>query len=255
MSQFQANRSFMQCPPIKSHSRESDAQKGIPHPPHEHIRTGDFAQLPPFEHLLKPINFLGALTSRRSERGYSGDAISPAQLAFLLWSAHSIQDYRGKDNLATLRTTPSGGARHAFEVYVAVKNVDGLEPGFYHYLPTKNVGEKKVTIERLCPFGEHVENQLTDMLVRQRWASKAPTLLFISCLPYRAEWRYQEAAHRTMLIDLGHIGQNVMLSATALGLGSCPMTAFNQQLCDDTLGFEREKEYTVYVIPVGKLRK
>jgi nitroreductase len=58
-------------------------------------------------------------------------------------------------------------------------------------------------------------------------------------------------AHRVMLIDLGHLGQNVMLSAAGLGLGSCCMAAYDQTLCDETLGLDGLTEYTVYAISVG----
>ena len=157
--------------------------------------------------------------------------------------------------MSTFRPVPSGGARHPFELYMTIKNVEGLEPGFYHYVPTKHIGQKKVTIERLGPLFDDYETNMSDLLVGQKWATKAPVILFLSCLPYRAEWRYNDAAHRVMLIDLGHVGQNLMLSATALGLGSCCLAAYHQKLCDETFGFNGIDEYTVYVLPVGKAKK
>jgi SagB-type dehydrogenase family enzyme len=75
--------------------------------------------------------------------------------------------------------------------------------------------------------------------------------LFFTCLPYRGEWRYAEMAHRVMLIDLGHVGQNVMLSAAALGMGSCCFAAFDSTQCDKALGVDGFDEYTVYAVSVG----
>jgi SagB-type dehydrogenase family enzyme len=148
-----------------------------------------------------------------------------------------------------LRPVPSGGARHPFETYIAVRSVKGLAPGLYHYTPQVNIGEKKATIGRVSDL--NFAEKITPMLVGQSWAAKAPAILFYTCVPYRAEWRYVDMAHRVMLIDLGHLGQNVMLSAAALGLGSCCMAAYDQQLCDEALGVDGINEYTVYAVSVG----
>ena len=99
-----------------------------------------------------------------------------------------------------------------------------------------------------CPS---FKEAMAEMLAGQKWAVKAPAVIFYTCVPYKAEWRYADMAHRVMLIDLGHMGQNAMLAAAALGLGSCCMAAYNQELCDKALGVDGLNEYTVYAISVG----
>ena len=47
------------------------------------------------------------------------------------------------------------------------------------------------------------------------------------------------------------VGQNAMLSAAALGLGSCCMAAYDQQVCDNVIGLDGVDEYVVYGIAVG----
>ncbi|MCL2377899.1 MAG: SagB/ThcOx family dehydrogenase [Defluviitaleaceae bacterium] len=242
------NRKFMQCPSFKNIMFESDQTKGIDPPPFSKPVTGTVINLPSFDDVLKTPDYMQLLDTRRSLRDYSGNPMSQAELAFMLWSVQGVQAYRG--NVATFRTVPSGGARHPFETYIAVQTVQGMEPGLYRYLPLENVGKKAAAIERLGSIEDYT-NKITAMLAGQAWAAKAPVILFYSCIPYRAEWRYDSAAHRVVLIDLGHLGQNVMLSAVALGLGSCCMAAFDQQLCDQVLGFDGLNEYTVYAVSVG----
>ena len=89
------------------------------------------------------------------------------------------------------------------------------------------------------------------MLAGQVWAANASVVLYITCIPYRSEWRYAQLSHRVILIDLGHLGQNVMLSADNLGLGSCCMAAFDQEAGDTFLELDGENEYLVYAIAVG----
>lgn len=248
------NRLFMHCPSFEGEMAKSDQQQGITPPSYENYRTEKFILLPPFDDIVTKPNYENLLDNRRSERIFNDEAITQEQLAFMLWSSQGIQNTRDGRNdgiISTFRPVPSGGARHPFELYIIVKNVVDLEPGIYHYVPTKNIGEKRVTIEFVQPLFDDYENALNDLLVGQKWAVNSPVILFTTCTPYRAEWRYSDAAHRVMLIDLGHMGQNMMLSATALGLGSCCLAAFHQEKCDELFGIDGIDEYTVYVLTLG----
>ena len=247
MSKITENRKFMQCPSFKEGMAESDQSKGVTAPVFGKTITGPLTVLPPFEGITT-ASYTDLLDSRRSVRSYAKTPMTQAQLAFMLWSVNGIQSLRS--DVATFRPVPSGGSRHPFETYVTVRNVEGLKPGLYHYLPTENMGEKLVTLEFLGDIPNY-EDTITEMVVGQAWAAKAPVVLFYSCIPYKAEWRYHELAHRVVLIDLGHVGQNAMLSAAALGLGSCCMAAYDQQVCDKVIGLDGVDEYVVYGIAVG----
>ncbi|MDR2654468.1 MAG: SagB/ThcOx family dehydrogenase [Oscillospiraceae bacterium] len=254
MDEIMRNRIFMKCPDISWDRTESDQAKGLPHPPLAKAQSGEVIELQEFESFGGRAEYSALLDSRRSERLYSDAPITQAELAFLLWSAQGAQKVIGVKGHASLRPAPSGGARHPFELYAAVRNVEGLMPGFYHYLPMEHVGEKKAAIELIRPI-EDFPGLISEMLSGQSWAAKAAVVLFFSCVPYRAEWRYDKAAHRVMLIDLGHAGQNVMLSAAALGLGSCCIAAYDAAICDTALGLDGAEEYTVYAISAGVCKR
>jgi len=249
------NRNFMKCPKLGEAMRQSDQSKGLPHPPHGHAVEEPLITLPSFgEFSNSPVSegfYPNLLDKRRSIRTF--DDLKPmtaAQLAFILYSAQGIQEYRGKDESFTLRPVPSGGARHPFETYVAVKNVQGLKKGLYYYAPAVNVHKKQVALSFMKPIDDY-DNVVTKMLAGQNWAGNASAVLFISCIPYRSEWRYAEHSHRVILIDLGHVGQNIMLSATGLGLGSCCLAAYDQEVCDEFLNLDGNNEYTVYAVAIG----
>jgi len=248
MTQIQKNRLSMQCPSFKQKMAESDQSKGVAAPPFGKPITGEVFTLPSFEGITN-VTYETLLDTRRSVRSYSKTPMTQAQLAFMLWSVNGIQHIR--NDVATFRPVPSGGARHPFETYITVNNVDGLPAGLYHYLPAESIGEKVVKIQRIADIPDY-ENTITEMVVDQAWAAKAPIVLFYSCIPYKAEWRYHELSHRVQLIDLGHVGQNAMLSAAALGLGSCCMAAYDQKVCDGVIGIDGMEEYVVYAIAVGE---
>jgi len=250
--EINGNRDFMKCPNFAEW--QSDQKKELPQPPLSKEATGEFIELSTnWDNVVTLDSYKDLLDKRRSERVYDKDtAMSQDQLSFMLWSTQGIQEIKG-ENYCTLRPAPSGGARHPFETYFLARNVDGLKPGLYHYLPLEHIGEKKVAVKYLGEFDDY-ENRVTDMLAGQKWACNAAAIMFYSCVAYRAEWRYNNFAHRVVLIDLGHVGQNFMLSADALGLGSCCMAAYDQKLCDDALGLDSYEEYTVYACSVGKAK-
>jgi len=241
----------MQCHDLRSAIEKSDQVQGIESPAPGNAVTGKLISLPPFTGIDKNRTYAELLDIRRSIKAYEDKPISAEQLGFILWSAQGAQAYKNeKSRTGTFRPTPIGGGLHPFETYIAVKHVTGLTPGLYRYVPLENVGEKQVSLEMMGTLDDY-ENKIATMLAGQKWVSKASAVLFFSCAPYRAEWRYGESAHRITLIGLGHVGQNVMLSAAAVGLGSCCLASYDQQLCDKTLGLDGVDEYTVYISAIG----
>ncbi|MCL2353663.1 MAG: SagB/ThcOx family dehydrogenase [Defluviitaleaceae bacterium] len=254
MSKIHENRNEMKCPNFSRGMRKTDQQLGLPHPPHGKTPKGKVITLPAFDAVVINDSYTNLLDTRRTSRVFDEDvALTQAQLAYMLYTAFGMQAYAGKGDVASLRPAPSGGARHPFELYVAVQNVEGLEPGIYLYLPVENIGKKVVAIEYVAEM-KKFKDTISSMLADQAWSKTAPATMFVSCVPYKAEWRYGEMAHRVMLIDLGHLGQNVMLSACALGLSSCCVAAFDQNLCDEIIGLDGVDEFVVYAIPFGKAK-
>ena len=230
---------------------ESDQSRGLPMPPlvkapmsPESARTllpRDFSALP-----LK-TDLAALIADRKSSRVYTGGEMTLTQLSFLLWATQGIKGMRGK-GYATLRTVPSGGARHEFETYLVVSNVNDLAPGMYHYLPMEHA------LEFLDPT-DNAPALMTELVNGQKWAAKANVTFFWSMDAYRAEWRYGIYAHRTALIDAGHVGQNLYLACTGLGLGTCGIASFSHDLCCKTFGLDGDNEFIVYSAPVGTVNR
>ena len=202
-----------------------------------------------FENLDMEDNLVQLLLKRKSSRVYTQEDMSLLQLSFLLWATQGVKDIRGK-SYATLRTVPAGGARHPFETYLLVRQVEGLVPGMYHYLPMTHQLELLSAQEdpqALLDFAE-------ESLCGQRWAAKANVVFYWSFVPYRSEWRYGIFAHKLIMADVGHVGENLYLACAALGLGTCGIGAYDQALCDKAFQLDGEEEYTVYTQTVGTVK-
>ena len=110
---------------------ESDQQLKKPQPPLCKAPMRDESAriaLPmEFDGILAKSDLTDVIRDRHSARVYTEESISLAQLSYLLWSTQGIKSIRGK-SYATLRTVPCGGARHEFETYLLVQNVEGSDP-------------------------------------------------------------------------------------------------------------------------------
>ena len=224
---------------------ETDQDKRLPQPPLFKAPVSDqLIDLPSdFTTLDIDGDFLGIINCRKSHRVYTDQAISLTALAYLLWCTQGVKSVRGKA-YATLRTVPGGGARHPFECYMAIRKVEGLKSGLYHYLPMKH------QLEYLGDC-EEMEEMIGRTLQSQKWAEKASVVFYYSCVFYRAEWRYGIWTHPTVLIDSGHVTENLYLAATSIGLGGCAIAAVDGPDTNRVFSLDGKEETIFYAMPVG----
>lgn len=60
---------------------------------------------------------------------------------------------------------------------------------------------------------------------------------------------YGYLAHRIALVDLGHVGENIYLASTSIGLGTCGIGACVTSICDEMFELEGENEFIIYAQP------
>ena len=80
---------------------------------------------------------------------------------------------------------------------------------------------------------------------------QANVCFVISALFQRTRWKYHERTYRYVLMEAGHLGQNLYLAATALGLGACAVGAFFDDTLNQLLGLDGEQEAALYLVSVG----
>lgn len=233
---------------IETEVEQSDQQKGLPRPALQKPCPVDAKKikLPDYNDVkLKKSNIIEIIKNRRSYRKFTDEALSFAELAYLLWTTqglHKIID----GNYASLRSVPSAGARHPFETYLIVKNIEGLEKGLYRYLPFED------SLLLICGI-EELDDKLDKATLGQHFVINSAVVFIWTCIPYRNEWRYNIGGHKPMLLDAGHICQNLYLACESIGCGTCAIAAYNQMLMDNLLCIDGEDEYVVYLSPVGRI--
>jgi SagB-type dehydrogenase family enzyme len=134
-----------------------------------------------------------------------------------------------------LRAAPSAGGLYPAEMYLAVRDWPGLEPGLYGYDPRRH---RLV----LLADGPDIHAALAAAAYGNAALAAAPVIAAVTGVWQRSRWRYQERAYRRILLDSGHLIGNAGLVAHALGLRLHATAAFCDQRADDALRLEAEDE-------------
>ena len=229
---------------------ESDQDRGIAAPPCQKA----YPQDAPLIDLVAPEKLdvgqaplLDLIRRRKSRRKYTHEPLTLQELSFLLWATQGVRQVT-RQGAATRRTVPSSGATHPFETYLVLNRVEGFQAGLYRYLPL----EHKLLV--LSPIDEEWLEKLVFACRGQEFVSKSAVTFIWTVLPYRAEWRYVNDAHKAIAQDSGHVCQNLYLASEAIGAGTCAVAAYAQNAMDALLGVDGKDEFVMYVAPVGKVK-
>ena len=188
-----------------------------------------------------------ALTrSRRSSRDYSGRVLERADFDALLHTACGVtgaMPWAGRE--VKLRAYPSSGALYAVEIYPVVFRVEGLEPAVYHYRAVDSVLEVVTShIDPSSVVGAALPIE-RDMLAR------AAALVCLTGSFLRHERKYGQGGYRMLVAEAGHISQNLVLAATALGLNARPFGGVFDDVLNHDLGLEGTEEQFLLAVIVG----
>ena len=205
------------------------------------------ARLPVSQVVPDRLRTFHSLTrSRRSRRDYGGLALSRSDFDALLHTACGVtgtMQWAGRE--VKLRAYPSSGALYAVEIYPVVLRVDGLEPAVYHYRAADSV------IEVVRPGLDPARVTAAALPVeREMIAGAAALFCFTGCFP-RHERKYGEGGYRMLVAEAGHISQNLIVAATALGLSARPFGGVFDHLLNQDLGLDGPDEQFLLAVLVG----
>lgn len=176
-----------------------------------------------------------ALAQRRSVREFVSGALTLAEVSRLAWAAQGAID-------SARRTAPSAGATYPLEIHLVAGEVKGLAAGVYRYRPGAHRLEAVDDGDIRLP--------LAAAALDQEWMSRAALVVVIAAAFERTTARYGKRGERYVHMEAGHAAQNLLLQATALGLGATPVGAFNDAEVSRLLRLPGG-ETPLYLIPVG----
>jgi SagB-type dehydrogenase family enzyme len=186
-----------------------------------------------------PMPVERAIRERRSVRAFTADSLSLEEAATLLWAAQGVTHQEG------LRAAPSAGGLYPLEVYLVALRVRGLAAGIYRYVPADHA------LTELA--AEDVGDALCEASWSQDWMRTGAAILAVAAVYERTAGKYGARAERYVHMEVGGVAENVYLQATALGLGTTFVGAFDDAQVKKVLRLPAA-EAPLCLLPVGRPR-
>ena len=203
----------------------------------------DLVALPP--PVAPPAELLHELLARRrSTPAFADEPISMGELSYLLEVADGVTHVRvGADGARwSLRSAPSGGGLYPVDIYCAASRVDGLDPGLYRYEPLSS---------GLAPIAEgDALPLLRGATYLEATADAAVAFLLVGVLG-RSSFKYGERGYRFVLLEAGHIAQNLLLAVEASALAALPVGGFVDDELNGLLRLDGVQEAVLYLVLVA----
>lgn len=205
----------------------------------------DITTLPPPDSLNE--HKLGeTLVGRESSLKMEPTEMSLKDLSTLLMMAYGeTRDLTSQGYARPFRTVPSGGGLYPLEIYFYNRGyVEGLEKAIYHYDPGMH--------NLRTVFRGDFDDQIKNALVQKELVDSASGVFFLTALFYRTTFKYGDRGYRFVMMEAGHVAQNLNLVSTALNYGSLNVGGFFDREIDDMLEIDGIEHSTVYLNMIGK---
>jgi SagB-type dehydrogenase family enzyme len=191
---------------------------------------------------LRLVSVSEAIERRVSTRRFAGVPLDLVQIATMLKYGNGVlEDTR--ESALLRRAIPSAGGLYPTELYVLPLDVPELVQGAYHY---------DVLRHELVRFHDRPAEPVLGSAIRSDGELETASVAFgISACFERQSVKYGERAYRFTLLECGHLAQNLLLVATALGLGTLPIGGFVDSAIDSYLGLDGRRESLLYLLLVG----
>lgn len=191
----------------------------------------------------KKANLFDLISARKSKRDFHRDPTSLDELAIVL--RYSCGNTSPLENDRHSRAQPSAGGRFPIEIYPIVfrKNAD-FEAGLYHY----NVKDNNLDVLWAREFSDAD----VDELFPHPGVKNASMVLVMTAVFNRTQAKYGERGYRYILLEAGHIGQNIYLTTEALGLKCCALGGTRDEALEKLLDIDGVTESVVYAVAIGR---
>lgn len=190
--------------------------------------------------LPSKISLKKALVQRHSSWDFSS-AITLSQISTLLYYSAGVKDPLLPDG--PNRFYPSAGARYPLELYLVAWGIDGLVPGLYHYYVKEHALE-----ELLCT--PVIAQDFANCFIPD-WIQAGKCALIVTSVFFRTQVKYNDRGYRHILLEAGHLSQNVALLASAVGVSCCSCGGFVDDAINAFLDIDGREEATISTTILG----
>jgi SagB-type dehydrogenase family enzyme len=231
------------------HTETNDrSEKGLVHIPKDPKEWPEsWSKIEYKEYLLrKPIlltNIEGSLIELlkkretvRTPHATSHTLLTKEKLSYIFQCGCGLRDQKTEKRMA-----PSGGSRYPIETYLLLfREVDGLMPGVYHY------GVRSHALEPLI-LRTFTKDEIRSCTPYE-WLYDAPGIICLSSVFKRSIEKYGSRGYRYILLEAGHIAQNMLLAGAEMQASMVPIGGVNEDLLESIIGLGSTHEKIVYTL-------
>ncbi len=192
--------------------------------------------------LSEPSPLMQVLQRRHSCRRFQETELELVALADLLRGAYGVFDGEAPAG-GCPRPAPSAGALFPFHVLVATRRVRQLPDGMYAY----NGLHHRLECLRL---GRALDD-VTEFILTGSFLENANLAIVLAGVLDRTCMKYGPRGYRYMLLEAGHVAQNICLLASERGLGSLCVGGFYDTRLNRLLGYDGVATAAMYCVAVG----
>ncbi|HIF51510.1 MAG: SagB/ThcOx family dehydrogenase [Gammaproteobacteria bacterium] len=142
------------------------------------------------------------------------------------------------------RACPSGGGLYPLEIFLSIRNVEGLEAGLYHYNPHKK------GLEFLREGDQTFK--LSSAFVQRNVIEGAACVWLLGGMFRRSTFKYSNRGYRFVFLEAGHLAQNANLVATGLGLDVLNIGGYFDRDLDNYLNWNGVDQSVIYCLAFGR---
>jgi SagB-type dehydrogenase family enzyme len=188
-----------------------------------------------------PETSLWTLTKKQTQTG-SGTALNLERLSQIFTLSFSLTAKSRQSGYEFYyRSVASAGALYPNELYLGAYAVDGLDAGIYHY----GIHNRMLSPLRSGTFG-----RVTAKAVAEPEVDEISACFFITGIFFRSAWKYRARAFRYVLLDAGHLLENLLLALKALRLPFSVHYDFDDRQVGKLLGLDGKREACLVCVMV-----
>jgi SagB-type dehydrogenase family enzyme len=190
-------------------------------------------------------SLLELIGKRRSCRSFSDKPLRLDDIASILAGAYGITGaiWVEEGVEANGRAVPSAGALYPLELYVAARNIESLAEGMYHY---------HLLDHALEPLPRRIDwGVLAAGFIAAPFLDTAGGIVLVTAVFDRTLHKYGARGYRFVLLEAGHLAQNICLIAGDRGLASVCLGGFIDGTINAQLELDAPAEATIYCVALG----
>lgn len=185
----------------------------------------------PARRVSGPASLEEVIARRRSRTDFDAAPLTEDELAQLFWSGQGQTDSEGR------RAAPSAARTYPLELYAAVPNC------ILHYIPGLHAVDARA-------YEGDIRYDVMRVSFGQPSLASAGAIFILAVAIERSRSVFGGRSERYVLLEAGHVAENVLLQATALGLRSTAVGNFDEMALQHLLVLP-PGEIPVLLVAVG----